>query len=218
MLSGADGQPRSERDPRRHDDGPGPGPAHRRARRAVPSLVLGIEPNELRLEDGAVDDLRLVPSRGRRRPSRRPRRSTRRACSIAWSATARAGSSTAASSTRCLSDAHEPARQGQPRTTSASSTSTSSRSATSRSASSAPRKEERLEGWRPTLDQAQHAAAGERAAAGRAASHMKLMLDLIVLAFQMDKTRIATLHAQQRPVADELQLPRRACRARCTST
>ena len=44
--------------------------------------------------------------------------------------------------------------------------------------------------------------------------HMKLMLDLIVLAFQMDKTRIATLHAEQRPVADELQVPgRRARRA-----
>ena len=39
---------------------------------------------------------------------------------------------------------------------------------------------------------ARHAAAGERAAAERP-DHMKLMLDLIVLGFQMDKTRIATV-------------------------
>ena len=53
-------------------------------------------------------------------------------------------------------------------TTTTSWTSTSRASATSRSGSSAPAKEERLEGWRPTLDTAGHAAAEERAAAGRA--------------------------------------------------
>jgi hypothetical protein len=53
-------------------------------------------------------------------------------------------------------------------------------------------KEERLEGWRPTLDKPDM----PRPAAGlpqNVPDHMRLMLDLIVLAFQMDKTRIATL-------------------------
>lgn len=53
-------------------------------------------------------------------------------------------------------------------------------------------KEERLEGWRPTLKQPNmpHPADG---VPQNPPEHMKLMLDLIVLAFQMDKTRVATL-------------------------
>ena len=53
-------------------------------------------------------------------------------------------------------------------------------------------KEERLEGWRPSLDKPNM----ERPPTDLpqlVPEHMKLMLDLIVLAFQMDKTRIATL-------------------------
>ena len=53
-------------------------------------------------------------------------------------------------------------------------------------------KDERLEGWRPTLDKPDM----PRPANGMpqdVPEHMKLMLDLIVLAFQMDKTRVATL-------------------------
>src|SRR5215831_15484127 len=53
-------------------------------------------------------------------------------------------------------------------------------------------KEERLEGWRPSLKQPNmpHPADG---VPQNPPEHMKLMLDLIVLAFQMDKTRVATL-------------------------
>ena len=53
-------------------------------------------------------------------------------------------------------------------------------------------RQERLEGWRPSLDEPNL----ERPAnelPQEVPEHMRLMLDLIVLAFQMDKTRIATL-------------------------
>ena len=52
--------------------------------------------------------------------------------------------------------------------------------------------EERLEGWRPTLAQPDMPRPKHELPQDVPA-HMKLMLDLIVLAFQMDKTRVATL-------------------------
>jgi hypothetical protein len=51
--------------------------------------------------------------------------------------------------------------------------------------------EQRLEGWKPTLQQANMARPDDDLPQD-VPQHMKLMLDLIVLAFQMDKTRIAT--------------------------
>jgi hypothetical protein len=53
-------------------------------------------------------------------------------------------------------------------------------------------KEERLEGWRPTLRQPNLPRPGEQAPQ-LVPEHIRLMLDLIVLAFQMDRTRIVTL-------------------------
>jgi hypothetical protein len=53
-------------------------------------------------------------------------------------------------------------------------------------------KEERLEGWRPTLAQPDMPRP-KNELPQNVPDHMKLMLDLIVLAFQMDKTRIATV-------------------------
>jgi hypothetical protein len=53
-------------------------------------------------------------------------------------------------------------------------------------------KEERLEGWRPTLAQPDMPRPANELPQN-VPDHMKLMLDLTVLAFQMDKTRIATL-------------------------
>jgi hypothetical protein len=53
-------------------------------------------------------------------------------------------------------------------------------------------KEERLEGWRPSLMKPNMPRPAENLPQN-VPEHMKLMLDLIVLAFQMDKTRIATL-------------------------
>ena len=52
--------------------------------------------------------------------------------------------------------------------------------------------EERFEGWRPTLTQPEMPRPKNELPQDVPA-HMKLMLDLIVLAFQMDKTRVATL-------------------------
>src|SRR5262249_10315750 len=52
-------------------------------------------------------------------------------------------------------------------------------------------KEERLEGWRPTLAKPNMPRPADEIPQDVPA-HMKLMLDLIVLAFQMDKTRIVT--------------------------
>lgn len=51
--------------------------------------------------------------------------------------------------------------------------------------------EERLEGWRPTLSEPNLPRPAESLPQD-IPGHMKLMLDLIILAFQMDKTRIAT--------------------------
>jgi hypothetical protein len=53
-------------------------------------------------------------------------------------------------------------------------------------------KEERLEGWKPSLAKPDMARPAENLPQN-VPEHMKLMLDLVVLAFQMDKTRIATL-------------------------
>lgn len=53
-------------------------------------------------------------------------------------------------------------------------------------------KEQRLEGWRPTLKQPNLPRPKDEIP-HNPPEHMKLMLDLIVLAFQMDKTRVITL-------------------------
>ena len=53
-------------------------------------------------------------------------------------------------------------------------------------------KEERIEGWRPTLAQPDMPRP-KNELPQNVPDHMKLMLDLIVLAFQMDRTRVATL-------------------------
>ena len=53
-------------------------------------------------------------------------------------------------------------------------------------------KEERLEGWRPTLKQPNMPRPADEIPQN-VPDHMKLMMDLTILAFQMDKTRIATL-------------------------
>jgi hypothetical protein len=53
-------------------------------------------------------------------------------------------------------------------------------------------KEERLEGWRPTLAKPNMPRPSDEIPQN-VPDHMKLMMDLVVLAFQMDKTRIATL-------------------------
>jgi hypothetical protein len=53
-------------------------------------------------------------------------------------------------------------------------------------------REERLEGWRPTLEKPNMPRPADDLPQN-VPDHMKLMLDLVILAFQMDKTRVATL-------------------------
>jgi hypothetical protein len=53
-------------------------------------------------------------------------------------------------------------------------------------------KEERLEGWRPTLSKPNMPRPSDEIPQN-VPDHMKLMMDLTVLAFQMDKTRVVTL-------------------------
>ena len=156
----------------------------------VPSLVLGIEPTELRLEDGLsmlygssiswssatrpatkeiyparVYDLLVGDGRG-------PRASTA-ACSTTFLETRRVSVDVSIARTR------------------RSSTSTWSPSATLETRIDAAKTDGRLEGWRPTLTEPNLARPADTLPQN-VPEHMRLMLDLIVLAFQMDKTRIAT--------------------------
>ncbi len=158
-------------------------------RTAVPSLVVGVEPTELRLEDGLsmiygscvswasatkpatkeiyparVFDL-LVGGGGDRRLDR----------SILDEALADARSlrpRIARGDRRKLDEYLESIRDIEKRIDRAS-------------------RDERLEGWRPTLAQPDMPRPQDELPQD-VPDHMRLMLDLIVLAFRMDKTRLAT--------------------------
>jgi hypothetical protein len=159
-------------------------------RTAVPSLVLGIEPNELRLEDGLSmiygSSLSWVsptkPATKEIYPSRTfdllvgdgsGRRLDR---SILDEVRQDAGSlkpKISRGDGAKLDEYFESIRDIERRIERAG-------------------KEERLEGWRPTLDKPDMPRP-KNELPQNVPDHMKLMLDLTVLAFQMDKTRIATV-------------------------
>ena len=164
-------------------------------RTAVPSLVLGIEPNELRLEDGLSmiygSNISWVtptkPATKEIYPSRtfdqlvgdpKGRQLDR---SILDAVLAEAHSLQPKVSTndrQKLNEYLESIRDIEKRLDHAA-------------------KEERLEhtrveGWKPTLKQPNLPRPAEQVPQN-VPEHMKLMLDLIVLAFQMDKTRVVTL-------------------------
>jgi hypothetical protein len=160
------------------------------SRTAIPSLVLGIEPNELRLEDGlsmiygsSVSWMsptkpatkEIYPSRafdrlvgdGTGRPLDR---------SILDEVRQDSGSlrrKISRADNLKLSEYFESIRDIETRIERAS-------------------KEERIEGWRPTLEQPDMPRPANELPQN-VPDHMKLMLDLVVLAFQMDKTRVATV-------------------------
>ncbi len=159
-------------------------------RTAVPSLVLGIEPNELRLEDGLSmiygsslswisptkpATKEIYPSRtfdrlvgdGTGRPLDRSILDEVRQDSQSLRRKISRGDSVK------LEEYLESIRDIEKRIDRAA-------------------KDERLEGWRPTLAQP-NLPRPKNGLPQDVPDHMKLMLDLIVLAFQMDKTRIATL-------------------------
>ena len=140
LLSGALGQHRPERNSRRQNDGPGSGRADRPADRHSQPRP-GHRADRAAAGRRPVDDLRLVHLVDERHEARdegdlsRARRST---CS---SATARAGSSTAASS---ISSPKTPAASSakSAAATAPSSTNISNRSAASSAGSTPPRKDE----------------------------------------------------------------------------
>ena len=157
---------------------------------AVPSLALGIEPNELRLEDG----LSMIYG-----------------SSISWVSPTKpatkeiypsrtfdqlVGDGKGRQLDRSILDAVlEEAHSLQPKVSSNDRKKLdeyleSIRDIEKRLAHAS--KEERLEGWRPTLKQPNLPRPAD-AVPQNVPEHMKLMLDLMVLAFQMDKTRIITL-------------------------
>ncbi len=159
-------------------------------RTAVPSLVLGIEPNELRLEDGLSmiygSNISWVtptkPATKEIYPSRTfdqlvgdPKgRQLDRSILDAVLAEAHSLQPKVSSSDRHkLNEYLESIRDIEKRIDHAA-------------------KEERLEGWKPTLKQPNLPRPAEQVPQN-VPEHMKLMLDLIVLAFQMDKTRVVTL-------------------------
>jgi hypothetical protein len=159
-------------------------------RTAVPSLALGIEPNELRLEDGLSmiygSSISWVsptkPATKEIYPSRAfdqlvgdgKGRQLDRSILDAVLADAHAlQPRVSAGDRRKLAEYLESIRDIEKRIDHAA-------------------KEERLEGWRPTLKQPNMPRPGDPIPQN-IPEHMKLMLDLIVLAFQMDKTRIVTL-------------------------
>ena len=157
---------------------------------AVPSLVLGIEPNELRLEDG----LSMIYG-----------------SSISWTSPTKpatkeiypsrtfdqfVGDGTGRKLDRSILDiVLADAKSLQPKVNSGDRRKLdeyleSIRDIEKRIDHAA--KEERLEGWRPTLKQPNLPRPAEQIPQN-VPEHMELMLDLVVLAFQMDKTRIVTL-------------------------
>ncbi len=157
---------------------------------ALPSLVLGIEPNELRLEDGlsmlygsAISwATPTKPATKEIYPSRTfdqlvgdgtGRKLDRSILDAVLSETHSLQPKISRNDRQKLDEYLESVRDIEKRIDRAS-------------------KEERLEGWRPTLKQANMPRPADEIPQDIPA-HMKLMLDLIVLAFQMDKTRIATL-------------------------
>jgi hypothetical protein len=159
-------------------------------RTAVPSLVLGIEPNELRLEDGLSmvygSSLSWVSPTKPATKEIYPSRAFDRLV----------GDGTGRKLDRSILDEVRDDSQGLKRKVSRADTTKleeyfeSIRDIEKRIARAS--KEERLEGWRPSLTQPNMPRPANELPQN-VPDHMKLMLDLTVLAFQMDKSRIATL-------------------------
>ena len=157
---------------------------------AVPSLVLGIEPNELRLEDG----LSMIYGSSVSWVS--PTKPATKEIYPSRTFDQLVGDGTGRKLDRSILDiVLADAKSLQPKVNSGDRRKLdeyleSIRDIEKRIHHAA--KEERLEGWRPTLKQPNLPRPAEQIPQN-VPEHMKLMLDLIVLAFQMDKTRIVTL-------------------------
>jgi hypothetical protein len=159
-------------------------------RTAIPSLVLGIEPNELRLEDGLSmvygSSLSWISPTKPATKEIYPSRTFDRLV----------GDGTARRLDRSILDAVRQESQSlRPRISTGDNLKLTEYFESIRDIENRierASKEERIEGWRPTLTTPDMPRPANELPQN-VPDHMKLMLDLIVLAFQMDKTRIATL-------------------------
>jgi hypothetical protein len=160
------------------------------AQTAIPSMALGVEPNELRLEDGLSmiygSNISWVsptkPATKEIYPARvfdalvddgKGRRLDRSILDAVLDDTHSIQPRISGSDRKKLDEYLESIRDIEKRIDRAG-------------------KEERLEGWRPTLAKPNMPRPADEIPQDPP-DHMKLMMDLVVLAFQMDKTRIATL-------------------------
>jgi hypothetical protein len=159
------------------------------ARTAVRSMALGIEPNELRLEDGlsmiyASNISWATPTQPAPKeiyPARafdqlvgdgKGRKLDRSILDAVLQETHDLQTKISTGDRKKLDEYLESVRSIETRIDTAS-------------------KQERIEGWRPTIEKPNMPRPANEIPQN-VPDHMKLMLDLIVLAFQMDKTRIAT--------------------------
>lgn len=159
-------------------------------RTAVPSLVLGIEPNELRLEDG------LSMIYGSSLSWASPTKPATKEIYPARAFDRLVGDGTGRRLDRSILDEIREDSQSLRRKVSRDDSVKieeyfeSIRDIEKRIAKA--NQEQLLEGWRPTLAQPDMPRPANELPQN-VPEHMKLMLDLVVLGFQMDKTRIATL-------------------------
>src|SRR3954469_23757310 len=159
-------------------------------RTAIPSLVLGIEPNELRLEDGlSMIYGSSVSWVSPTKPATKELYPSRVFDRLVGDGSGRQLDRSILDEIRQDSQSLRP-KISRGDNEKLSEYLESVRSVEKRIARAA--KEERIEGWRPTLAQPDMPRP-KNELPQNVPDHMKLMLDLIVLAFQMDKTRVATL-------------------------
>jgi hypothetical protein len=157
---------------------------------AIPSLVLGIEPNELRLEDG----LSMIYGSSLSWVS--PTKPATKEIYPARAFDRLVGDGSGRTLDKSILDAvRQDSQSLTPKVSKADSVKLneyfeSIRDIEKRIERAA--KEERIEGWKPTLA-TPDMPRPKNELPQNVPDHMKLMLDLIVLAFQMDKTRIATV-------------------------
>jgi hypothetical protein len=157
---------------------------------AIPSLVLGIEPNELRLEDGlSMIYGSSVSWISPTKPATKEIYPARTFDRLVGDGTARRVDKS------ILDEVRQDSQSLKPRISASDNHKLNEYLESIRDIErriERASKEERIEGWRPTLAQPDMPRPTNELPQN-VPDHMKLMLDLIVLAFQMDKTRIATL-------------------------
>jgi hypothetical protein len=160
------------------------------SRTAIPSLVLGIEPNEMRLEDG------LSMIYGSNVSWVSPNKPATKEIYPARTFDRLVGDGTGRPLDRSILDEiKRDAQSLRPKISRHDNLKLSEYFESIRDIEmriERASQEERIEGWRPTLAEPDMPRPANELPQD-VPDHMKLMLDLIVLAFQMDKTRVATL-------------------------